>query len=46
MGDKKVTFIETFPATFMINEDLTEVYSKLVWVTLGGVTPLTLAAPM
>jgi hypothetical protein len=30
IGDRKVTFMETLPATFIVKELLVEVYSKAV----------------
>jgi hypothetical protein len=30
----------------MVKVDRVEVYSKLVWVTLGGITAFTFAAPI
>jgi hypothetical protein len=46
IGEMNDTFIDTFPATFIKNVDLVEVYSILVCVTLGGITPFTEAAPI
>jgi hypothetical protein len=45
-ADKKVTFIETFPATSITNVLLVEVYSNEVCVTSGGTAPLTFGAPI
>ncbi len=41
-----MTFIDTFPVTFIINVDRWEVYSKDSWITLGGKTPFTCGAPI
>lgn len=45
-GDRNVMFIDILPATFMMNVERWEVYSKDCWVTAGARAPLTTGSPI